>query len=147
MRTGPRGAAPLIALAVLLSVATKSRGAEPEIVVIVSQKSSVTTLTRDQVADIFLGKTSRLPGGAKAVPLDQPEGSALRESFYSEYAAKSPAQLKAHWARIIFTGRGQPPAEVPDGQAARKQVAENPGAIAYIERSLVDASVRVVSDS
>jgi ABC-type phosphate transport system substrate-binding protein len=146
MRIGPYGAAPLIALAVALAAASTSPGAEPEIVVIVSQQSTVTALTRDQVADIFLGKASRLPGGTKAVPLDQPEGSALRESFYREYAGKSRAQLKAHWARIIFTGRGQPPAEVPDSQAARKQVAESPGTLAYVERSQVDASVRVVSD-
>jgi ABC-type phosphate transport system substrate-binding protein len=136
----------LIALAIALSVASVFLGAEPELVVIVSQQSAVTRLTRDQIADIFLGKMSRLPGGTKAVPLDQPDGSPLRELFYNEYAAKSPAQLKVHWARIIFTGRGRPPAEVPDIQTALEQVAENPGAVTYIERSRVDSRVRVVSE-
>jgi len=146
MPIGLRQAAPVMALAIALSMASPSSGAEPEVVVIVSQQSTITTLTRDQVVDIFLGRVSRFPGGTKAVALDQPEASPLRESFYSEYAGKSPAQLKAHWAKIIFTGRGQPPAEAPDSQTARQRVAEDPAAIAYIERSQVDASVRVVSE-
>jgi hypothetical protein len=34
---------------------------------------------------------------------------------------------------------------VPDGEAARKRVAASPHAIAYIDRALADASVRIVS--
>ncbi|MEO7795334.1 MAG: phosphate ABC transporter substrate-binding protein [Thermoanaerobaculia bacterium] len=121
-------------------------GAESDVVVIVSRESAVTSLTRDQIADLFLGKLNRLPGGEKAVPLDQPEGSAVRNSFYSGFAGKTAAQVKAHWSKIIFTGRGQPPAQVPDGPTARRRVAEDPGAIAYIERALADETVRIVSD-
>ncbi len=129
-----------------LALGAALSGAESGVVVIVSQKSAVTALSRAQVADLFLGKLSRLPGGTKAVPLDQPEGSKVRDSFYTEYAGKSAAQVKAHWSKIIFTGRGQPPAQVADSQAARQRVAENPGAIAYIERSLADETVRIVSE-
>jgi ABC-type phosphate transport system substrate-binding protein len=120
--------------------------AAPDVVVIVSSKSAVTTLTRAQAADLFLGKVSRLPGGGKAVPLDQPEGSPVRDSFYVEFAGKTAAQVKAHWSKIIFTGRGQPPAQVNDGPAALRRVAEDPNTIAYIERSLADDTVRIVSE-
>ncbi|MFN7941110.1 MAG: phosphate ABC transporter substrate-binding protein [Thermoanaerobaculia bacterium] len=128
-----------------LALAVRPAPARVDIVAIVSAKSSVQTLTTPQVADIFLGKSSRFPDGAKAVPLDQPEGSAARDEFYATFAGKSAAQMKAHWSKIIFTGRGQPPDEVPDSAAARKRVAEDPNAIAYIERTLADDSVRVVA--
>ncbi len=144
MAIGKRTAAVFLGIALVLGSALP--GAESDVVVIVSRESAVTALTRDQVADLFLGKLSRFPGGAKAVPLDQPEGSALRNAFYSGFAGKSDAQVKAHWSKIIFTGRGQPPAEVPDSQTARRRVAADPGAIAYIERSLADESVRIVSE-
>jgi ABC-type phosphate transport system substrate-binding protein len=118
--------------------------AEAEEVAVVSAKSRVTALTRDQVADIFLGKTSRFPDGSQAVPIDQIEGSAARDEFYLKFAGKSPAQVKAYWSKIIFTGRGQPPREVSSGLEEKKRVVENPNAIGYIERSLVDGSVRML---
>ncbi|HEY6457549.1 MAG TPA: hypothetical protein VIY90_19905 [Steroidobacteraceae bacterium] len=119
-------------------------GAAADIVAVVSSKSPVNTLSKDQVADIFLGKTLRFPGGAEAVPIDQEEGSAARNEFYAAVSGKSPAQLTAHWSKMIFTGRGLPPKQVADSIAAKKLVIANPNAISYIDRSLVDGSVRVV---
>jgi ABC-type phosphate transport system substrate-binding protein len=119
--------------------------AELEIVAVVSAESEITKLTTDEVVDIFLGKLRRLPGGGRPVPLDQPESSAARDQFYQRFAGKSAAQVKAHWTKVIFTGRGQPPAQVPDSREARRRVAEDPNAIAYIERELVDESVRIVA--
>jgi len=78
------------------------------------------------------------------VPIDQAEGTAAREEFYLSFTGKSPAQLKAHWAKIIFTGRGQPPVEVANGAELKKHLAENPNALGYIERAMVDDSVKVV---
>ena len=115
-----------------------------EVVAVVSARSPVTALNADQVADIFLGKSTRFPNGSQAVPIDQNEESELRDRFYALYAGKSPAQVKAHWAKIIFTGRGQPPRQVGTSAEAKKAVAENPYAIAYIEQRLVDETVRVV---
>lgn len=116
-----------------------------EVVAIVSARSAVTSLSRSQAADLFLGRTLRFPNGERAVPLDQPEGSPARDGFYREFAERSAAQVKAHWSKILFTGRGRPPAEVADGAAAKKRVRSDPHAIAYIERDQADASVRIVS--
>jgi ABC-type phosphate transport system substrate-binding protein len=119
--------------------------AQEEVVPVVSSRSSVTILNANQVADIFLGKSSRFPDGTVAVPIDLAEDSPLRERFYSQFTGKSPAQLKAHWSKIIFTGRGQPPRQVPSSAEAKKMVAENPNAIAYIDPRQVDSSVRVLA--
>jgi hypothetical protein len=78
------------------------------------------------------------------VPIDQPEGSAARDEFYTRIADMSPAQVKAFWSKIIFTGRGQPPRTVTSGMEAKKALVANPNAIGYIDQSLVDSSVRVV---
>jgi fermentation-respiration switch protein FrsA (DUF1100 family) len=75
---------------------------------------------------------------------DQPVGSPLRDEFYARVAARTPALMKAHWAKMIFTGRGQPPREAPGSAAVRKLVAENPTLIGYIDKSSLDASVRPV---
>lgn len=117
-----------------------------EVVAIVSAKSPVTSLTETEIAEIFLGKQSHFPDGSKAVPLDLPEDTTTRVGFYQTFAGKSAAQMKAYWSRIIFTGRGQPPAQAKNGEDARKRVAEDPRLVSYVERSLVDASVRIVTD-
>lgn len=115
-----------------------------EVVVVVAAASPLETLTRNQVADIFLGKTNRLPGGGQAVVIDQPEGSAIRDEFYSTYTGKSAAQIKAHWSKIIFTGRGQPPQVVSNGAELKKRIADNPDTIGYIDAREVDASVKAL---
>jgi ABC-type phosphate transport system substrate-binding protein len=140
MPLGHRARSGVIALA--LSLGTGSAAAD--VVAVVSAKSSVTVLSKNQVVDIFLGKASRFPDGEQAVPIDQVEGSTARDEFYAKFTGKSPAQIKAHWSKIIFTGRGQPPKEVPNSGEVKKEVVQNPRAIGYIERSFVDGSVRVL---
>jgi ABC-type phosphate transport system substrate-binding protein len=115
-----------------------------DVVAVVSAGSAVTTLSRNQLLDIFLGRANRFPDGTPAVPLDQAEGSAVRDEFYSKLAGQTPAQIKAYWAKIIFTGRGQPPPTVPNDVDVKKRIRANPAAIGYIDRSAVDDSVRIV---
>ncbi len=129
---------------IALSLGLGSVGAAAEVVAVVSSKNPVTTLSKNQVVDIFLGKANRFPDGREAVPIDQNEGSAAREEFYLKFAGKSPAQIKAFWSKIIFTGRGQPPPEVSNDVEVKKFIAKHPNAIGYIDQKLVDDSVKVI---
>jgi len=128
--------------ALALSLCVNAAGAD--VVAVVSANSPATTLSKNQVVDIFLGKASRFPDGSQAVPIDQVEGSVARNEFYLNFAGKAPAQLKAYWSKIIFTGRGEPPKELANSVEVKKRLIENPNAIGYIERDVVDASVKVV---
>src|ERR1700730_3515281 len=130
----------------LLVMAQSATGtvAKADVVTVVSAKSAITSLSKNQAADIFLGRTNHFPNGAQAVPVDLPEGSAVRDEFYEKVAGKSPSQLKAHWSKIIFTGRGQPPKTVADAAELKKMLAANLSAIGYIDETQVDPSVRVV---
>ena len=129
------------ALALALTCAAAQAG---DLVVIVSARSSVDALRPDQVAAIFLGQSARFPGGALATALDQPIGSSERNQFYLRVTGKTPALLKAHWSKLVFTGRGQPPRELRDSAAVRHAVAEDTGLIGYIDREALDPSVRQV---
>jgi ABC-type phosphate transport system substrate-binding protein len=133
----------LIAIAFALSLFAGV--AVADVVAVVSAKNPVkTTLSNNQVVDIFLGKANRFPDGSQAVPIDQAEGSAARDEFYLKFTGKSPAQLKAYWSKIIFTGRGQPPKVILNSIEVKKFIIANPNAIGYIEQSLVDSSVKVL---
>jgi ABC-type phosphate transport system substrate-binding protein len=127
-----------------LAASLIASGVAAEVVAVVSAQNPVATLSKDQAVDIFLGKSSRFPDGTPAVPIDQVEGSAARDEFYQKFAGKSPAQVKAHWSKIIFTGRGRPPMDVANGSEVKKRIVDNPNAIGYITAEMVDKSVKVL---
>ncbi len=131
-------------LPLLFAAAGFAANAHADVVVVVSTKSSVKSLTAEQVTKIFLGKVVTFPNGKTVFPIDQPEGSAARDEFYTKVAHKSPSQLTAYWAKVIFTGDGRPPKLLADSMAVRKAIASNPNAIGYIDKSAVNRSVRVV---
>lgn len=131
----------LAATALALAV---SGNASAELVVIVSSRSVAPTLSSDQVAAIFLGQAGRFPNGLEVAALDQRIGSSERNQFYQQVTGKTPALLKAHWSKMVFTGRGQPPREAADSSAVRRMVADDPSLIGYIDRTALDASVRPV---
>jgi ABC-type phosphate transport system substrate-binding protein len=132
------------ASAVLVFLVASGRLSAEEVAV-VSAKSTVTTLSKSQLVDIFLGKAVRFPDGSQAVPIDQAEGTPARDEFYTRIAGKSAAQMKAYWSRIIFTGRGQPPQAVSSSREAKKLLVANPNTIGYIDPKLVDDTLRVVT--
>ncbi len=127
-----------------LTLSMVSSGTSAEVVAVVSSNNPLNTLSKNQVSDIFLGKMTRFPDGRQVVPIDQLEISTEREAFYLKFANKTPAQIKAYWSKIIFTGRGQPPPEVSNDIEVKKFLAKHPDAIGYIEQKQVDDRVKVV---
>jgi len=115
-----------------------------ELVVVVSAKNPLAALNAHQVADIFLGRTSDFPSGGEAIPIDQAEDSTSRAEFYLKATGKAPAQLKAYWSKLIFTGSGQPPREVADAAEVKKALNTIPNSIGYIDNAELDPSVKVV---
>lgn len=131
-------------LALLLCLAMIAASAHAEVVVIVSAKSPVTSLTAEQAARIFLDKTNTFPNDGVAYPIDQVEGSEARKEFYAKVVHKNPTQLSAYWARVIFTGNGQPPVALEGNVTVRRVVANNRNAIGYIDKRYLNSSVKVV---
>lgn len=131
-------------LPLFLAMTMSAASASADVVVVVSARSEITRLTAEQVTRIFLNKVDTFPNGAQAVPVDQAEGNAIRDEFYSRVVNKSSSQLNAYWAGIVFTGDGRPPKLLEGDTAVRKAVASNPNAIGYIDKSAVDSSVRVI---
>jgi ABC-type phosphate transport system substrate-binding protein len=128
---------PLIPLLVAAAVITAAaQAAEPEVVVIGNPAAQ--TLTKEQVADLFLGKNQ----GMKL--LDLPNSAPVKAEFYQKVSGHDLSQVKATWARLIFTGKAQAPKEVADAAAVKKAVAADPKALGYIQKSDVDSSVKVL---
>ena len=115
-----------------------------EWVVIVSKTNPTEAMTQADVEKIFLGKLKLFPDGSSAIPLDMPDKSAEKITFYEQAVGKTESQLRAYWSRVIFTGSGAPPKAVASSADMLKLVAENPNTIGYVDKALINETVRVV---
>ena len=116
--------------------------AQADVVLVVAENSPIESLKRHDVEDIFLGKAASLPKIGKVTPLDRNDEK-LREQFYTAYAGKTLSQVKAHWAKIIFTGRGYPPKTVGLDEL-KATLRNNPTAIGYMSTEQVDDDLKIL---
>lgn len=120
------------------TLAAAALPASAEIVVIVNKDNPASRMFSEQASQFFLGKS------AMFTPVDQAEGSKIRAEFYQKVADKDPAQVKAIWSKLVFTGKATPPKEYKSNAEVKKAVADDPKAIGYIDKSAVDDSVKVI---
>ncbi len=118
--------------------------ANADIVVVASKKSPVDSLDKKTIKKLWLGKARKAPGVGKVTILDQPEGSAIRRKFYRHVTNKNSSQVKAYWAKIIFTGKAFPPKAVSSDSEALELVRASDNTIAYIDSSAVDNTVKIL---
>jgi ABC-type phosphate transport system substrate-binding protein len=131
---------PPLFIALLLFGAAAS--ADP--VVVVNARTGVERLSQDEVINIFLGRYRRLPTGVTAIPVDQPENSALRAEFYRKLVNKDLNEINAYWSRLVFSGKTSPPRQAASVSEVVSVLSKEAGGIAYIERGLVDSRHRIV---
>ena len=112
--------------------------AAAETVVIVNKANPATRMFSEQASQFFLGKSTMF------TPVDQAEGSHIRNDFYQKVADKDAAQVKALWSKLVFTGKATPPKEYKSNADVKKAVADDPKAIGYIDKSAVDDTVKVI---
>lgn len=115
-----------------------------EVVVVVSEDSPIDELSSTELTDIYLGRLTRLPNGVTIRPIDQSEQTSAHLAFYQQYLDRTPAQIRAHWSRLIFTGRGQPPKAVNGNTAMAEELRRNPNSIGYMNLDAAPDGLRIV---
>lgn len=128
----------LIYLVVFSLSTIASCSAWADLVLVTSPKTGVAALNKGEVTNIYLGRYRRLPNGALAEPLDMAETSEAKKEFYWRLVEKTPAEINAYWARLVFSGQTRPPATLNSSEEATRWLLSHPGALAYIERSKLD---------
>lgn len=126
----------LIAAGLMLMTALQQ--AHADVVVIVSAQSTAPTLSREQIARIFEGKSHVM------TPVDLARPSAARREFYAKFVGTDDATLRAEWAKLLFTGKRSLPKEFVSGGDVVTAVAADPNTIGYVDRSFVNMTVKVI---
>lgn len=129
---------------VAIGLAGLSACAHADVYVVGHANSEVSTLSKTQVADLYLGRARTLPSGGFALVFDQPRDSPARERFFKAMANMPLTQVNAYWSRLMFTGQVQPPMQLPNDQAILDVVARNASAVGYVTQTPKDKNVRVL---
>ena len=122
----------LLAGAALLLLAPAGARAQEPYRVIVNAGNGATTLTKAEVARLFMKKTVAWPGGEPVVPVDRGEDAEVRRAFSKTVLGKDVASVKGYWQQLIFTGRAVPPVEKATDAEVVAFVAANAGGIGYV---------------
>lgn len=117
--------------------------AAPEIVVVTSAHGAIASLSPQQAEQLYLGRVRHLADGTPVSLADLPAGP-VRDRFYERLTGKNPAQIRAYWSRMVFTGRALPPDEVADIDALRVRLANDPRLIGYMPAAAAGEELRIL---
>lgn len=127
----------LVATAALLASGLSAAG------VVVVGHPSVRKLDLQTVQRIYTGKVVEV-GGQPVLPINAPPGQSLRQRFLNDYLQQNEDTYVAYWTVRRYVGKGAPPRELSPVSEVLNQVANTPGAIAYIDDADVTAAMNVV---
>ncbi|WP_229503727.1 hypothetical protein [Massilia putida] len=113
--------------------------AQAEIAIVVNPNNPVTHMDHSQVAQFFIGGSNNLK------PVEYTDSAPIRAEFCKKVLERTPSQVRAMWARIVFSSAGKAPQELKSGADVKKVISQSPNAIGYIEKSEVDDSVKVIA--
>jgi ABC-type phosphate transport system substrate-binding protein len=126
----------VLAAAMFLPAADGQPGVSPRsFQVIVNRSNPVSDLSRAEVSAIFMKRMRSWEDGSEIVAVDQPARSPLRDVFSRTIHEKSVAFVSRYWQRLIFAGRGIPPAVAASDEEVIAFVARNRGAIGYVSQN------------
>ena len=114
-----------------------------ELLIVTSTRSGNIELSREHAEKLFLGRSVTLADGTPITLVDLPIGS-VRDDFYQKLTSKNPAQIRAYWSRLVFTGRALPPREADSVADAKQWLAETPNLIGYLDKADITSGMRVL---
>jgi ABC-type phosphate transport system substrate-binding protein len=131
--------------AVVIFLAGASLPAELGLRVVVNEANPVSSLSRAEVSELFLKKTTSWPDGTVVLPVDQFEDSEARQVLNREVHHKSGKAVRAYWQQRVFSGRDVPPPEKDTDASVIAFVLRNRGAIGYVTTAGAVSGVKIVA--
>lgn len=134
------------AIVVLLLAAGSAAPALPlDFKVIVHPSVAGNAVTKEVLAEIYLGKTLRWRDRSLITPVDQSATSPLRATFSEGVLGMPVFAVQTHWMRQMAAGV-RPPTTKPSDAEVIELVASRPGSIGYVSAdAALPAGVRAVS--
>jgi ABC-type phosphate transport system substrate-binding protein len=137
----------LLAASLWLATALPVQAASGRVTVIVNKETPTSSVSREELARIYLGKKVLWESSKRILPAMLEESSPVSDAFLDETVHKTSSQFRAYWKRQLFSGGGAPPRTFRTSAQVADFVARQPGAIGVVEGGFVDDRVKVVQIS
>jgi ABC-type phosphate transport system substrate-binding protein len=138
-------ALPAAAVAALAAHALPAGAQEGAYVVIVNEANPVSSMPRQQLADIFMKRLVEWPNdGGVAHPVDQPAVAAVRDAFSRGVHGKPAAAVASWWGQQVFSGRATPPPQRPNDRGVLAFVRGDASAVGYVTAGTAPPDVKVL---
>ncbi len=121
-----------IVFAILILFLTGVTFAHADIVVIIHGESDVTSIDKNTIKDIFLGRKTKWSDDTTITFIILKKGD-VHKAFLKKALQKNPTQYINFWRRKLFLGKAAKlPKECASVEAVINYVSEHPGSIGYI---------------
>ncbi len=125
------------------ALALAASAAAEDFKLVVNGSNGLSSLSRQQVSQLFLKRTTKWPNGQAAQPVE-PSDERTRAAFCRAVHGKTLNALRSYWNQVIFSGRDVPPVEKSGDDAVVDFVRANQGAIGYVSADASTAGVKVI---
>ena len=127
-------------LAFVLALLVPTQRAAAQGYVVVTNAAGPSSLSKDDVAKIFLKKNNQLS------PVDQEKDANVRGAFSRSVLGRPVSAIASYWQQQIFSGGEAPPAEKGSDAEVLAYVRNNPRAIGYVSAGTsLGSGVQVVT--
>src|SRR5262245_12966758 len=133
-RAAARGATALLiaGLGGLLARRLAAADAAPAYRIIVNAANKESSITTEQLSNLFLKASRKWSNGTAVAPVDQSMLSPARFAFSRDVFGQPVLAIQAYWQQEVAAGReGPPPVKASDNEVI-EYVEANPGAIGYV---------------
>jgi len=144
-RRAPRRAGVILAAALAAVAGAAPASAQEGFVVVVNAGNPTSSLTRQQVSDIFMKRTTEWPGGGGDIKVvDLPAVSPIRDAFSRAIHGRPGAAVASFWGQQLFSGRATPPPQRPNDRAVLQFIRGDASAIGYVSPGSVTPDVKIL---
>ncbi len=114
-----------------------------DLVVVTHPGVSVDSISSRELQRIFLGKSTRWPGGERVRPVLL-DGAPVRATFVTELLGRTEENFTVYWKRMVFTGKGRPPRSFATAAELAFYVRATEGAIGFLPADAELVGLKVV---
>jgi ABC-type phosphate transport system substrate-binding protein len=122
----------VLCVSVLLASTRAAAQHDAGFLVVVNAGNPATSISREQLSQIFLKRVDKWPNGAQAEPVDLAPSAAPRVAFTTTVHRKAVGAVRAFWQQQIFSGRDVPPPEKDNEHDVVAFIKEHVGAVGYV---------------
>ena len=112
-------------------------------ILIVNSANGAAKVSKKNVKKMLLGKMKKWKGGEKVV-VGTLQGGKVHETFIKKFAGKTAKQFTNYWRKMVFSGKGKMPKSFESEEELIAFVAENEGALGYIDSATAHDSVKAL---